>query len=276
MRAWHLCLAVIGTLVATSAHAEPPAVGERALRASLKGEAGAERAVTRVGAGPLGLQVVTVAIPDAYPGTGVRTLVVDAKGRAYGKHAAHDLADLARSAGWLDAPPSADALVKVLSLTDFEGMLAVLPGSPTVQKTAEGLELRFVRQEPFDPDARTPVTARIPRKGALAVEAERVAETPPTGGVTDDLRKALDAGAAIEILRAMQAAAGDAAALPLLARATTHDNEAIAVEALSRIPPTDAGVAALRAAWTGLDAPHRDRLVGFARELHGAAFAGKL
>lgn len=252
----------------------PPAV-EEALRASLAGESGAQTAEARVDPGPLGLRVVTVAIPDAYPGTGVRRAVVDGTGRAYGRHLDRGLADLARDAGWLDSPPAPADLVRVLNVTDFDGLL--IADDPALTPVADGLELRFVKREPFDPEARTPMTARIPRAGPLSIEKQSVAPQPtPALTGTAALQKALDAGSPVEILQAMRAVAADPAALPLLARATRSESEAVAVEAISRIPATDAGAAALRAAWRGLGAAEKARLVGFARELHGEAFAAGL
>lgn len=261
--------------LAPRASGETPSAVEKALRAALAGESGAKTAEARMDPGPLGLRVVTVAIPDAYPGTGVRRAVVDGTGRAYGRHLERGLADLARDAGWLDSPPAPADLVRVLNNTDFDGLL--IADDPAVTRVADGLELRFVKREPFDPDARTPMTARIPRAGPLSIEKQSVAPQPtPALTSTAALQKALDAGSPVEILQAMRAAAADPAALPLLAQATRSENEAVAVEAISRIPATDAGAAALQAAWTGLGAAEKARLVGFARELHGEAFAARL
>lgn len=143
----------------------------RALRAALGDDARAQTAEARLEPGPLGVEVACVAIPGAYPGTGVARAVVF-NGRAYGQHADQTLAELVRAAGWHTRRPGASDLLSVVNAAEFNGLLSFDAASVTLAGDARGLALRFVQTEPFNPSARTRVTVTLPVEGPMTLTSE--------------------------------------------------------------------------------------------------------
>jgi len=93
------------------------------------------------------------------------------------------------------------------------------------------------------------------------------------------LTRALDAGDLAATMGAIQALAGGASStreLSALARAATHRNDTVAVDALLAIGGTDASAAALKSALEALDEPRRAELTAMALEMRGPAFAALL
>jgi hypothetical protein len=145
-----------------------PAAVETSLKRALAGTDNADKAVTRLEPGPLGLTFATVSIPDAYPGTGVVRAILRGSD-CYGVHCGRPLSELARKAGWFTTPPPAVELVKVVNAAKFEGLVAVEPGSERVAPKNGGLLVTFVKQDPFNPSARKNVLVAIPAAGADVV-----------------------------------------------------------------------------------------------------------
>jgi hypothetical protein len=230
-------------------------------------------------AGPLGLRLLVAQARDAYPGTGMRAVVADESGVAYGKSADLGLADLARARGWLRTPPSAGDLMRVVNAAAFDGLLAVEPDAPEVTKTNDGaLELRFVRSA-FPSGAREPMLVRI---GALGREEVRRLPAegpgPPTPiDATTAFVRAMDAGGAAEIALALAKLRPPFGAreLAAFARAAVIPNEDIATTALVTMGGGAEALAAVREALAG--APdRRDAVVGWVGELYGSAAAAGL
>lgn len=230
-------------------------------------------------AGPLGLRLLVAQARDAYPGTGMRAVVADDAGVAYGKTADLGLADLARARGWLSTPPPAADLMRVVNAAAFDGLLALEPDAPQVTKTHDGaLELRFVRSA-FPSGAREPMLVRI---GALGREEVRRLPAegpgPPTPiDATAAFMRALDAGGPAEIALALSKLRPPFGPreLAAFARAAIFPNEDIATTALVTMGGGGAALAAVRDALAG--APdRRAAVVGWVGELYGSAAAAGL
>jgi hypothetical protein len=224
--------------------------------------------------GALGTTVVTAAVPDAYPGSGVACVVLEA-GLSYGRHGERNLADLARKKGWLkQAPPAAD-LVRLVSDAEFEGLLQVDDASPPAMTLSRaGLELKLVRRT-FPSGAREPVRVLLPPKGEAIVE---VGQAAPSQDPLAEAERALEHGSPAEQSAAITtlSARRDARALALLAHATTLGNEQLTADAIVAIGPSPEAAAALKKAWAPLDATRRQQLLQLAAEAHGGAFADRL
>lgn len=162
---------VLLTLATLATVAVPPTVPsdvEAVLRKALARADGAEKAVARVEDGPLGVSFAAVAIPDAYPGTGVvRAVLVG--GKCYGAHCPLSFADLARAQGWLKEIPAAPDLVRVLNAANYNGLLAIEAGSERADPKNGGLLITFMRTDPFNPSRRTAVLIGVPVGGPLVV-----------------------------------------------------------------------------------------------------------
>lgn len=230
-------------------------------------------------AGPLGLRLLVAQARDAYPGTGMRAVLVDDAGVAYGKTADLGLADLARARGWLSTPPSAADLMGVVNAAAFDGLLALTPDAPALTKTGDGaLELRFVRTA-FPSGAREPMLVRVGTLGREEVRrlpAEGPGPPTPIDATTAFIR-ALDAGGAAEIalaLAKLRAPFGPRE-LAAFARAAVIPNEDIATTALVTMGGSADALAAVREALAG--APDRRAAVaGWVGELYGSAAAAGL
>jgi hypothetical protein len=252
------------------------AVGEEAARAGKK-----PTLARRPGA--LGTTVVTAAIPDAYPGTGVACVVLDGS-LSYGRHGERDLADLARKKGWLKKAPPTDELVRLVNDAEFEGLLQIDDTTPPVATlSAAGLELRLQRRT-FPSGAFESVRILLPPKSKALVEVGQLA--PAAGGTPAappqdplaEAERALEHGSPAEQSAAITAlsARRDARALALLAHATTLGNEQLTADAIVAIGASPEAAAALKKAWAPLDAARRQQLLQLAAEAHGAAFADRL
>lgn len=231
--------------------------------------------------GALGTTVVRVVVKDAYPGSGVARVVVW-NGKSYGVHGERDLADLARERGWLKKAPETAGFVKLVGDAQFEGLLAVDESTaPSLSAGKDGLVLSLVRRT-FPSGAREPVRVTIGAKGPAQVSvgggAAPTAEKSPAANPLADAQRALESGSAVEKSAAINALAksSDPAAKALLARATLLPAEQLAIDALQAIGSTPEAAAALRKAWSGLDAARRATLVQNATELHGPAFGALL
>ena len=221
--------------------------------------------------------MVTAAIPDAYPGTGVACVVLDGS-VSYGQHGERNLAELVRKKGWLKkAPPTAD-LVRLVNDAEFDGLLQVDDTTPpAVILSPAGLELKLVRRS-FPSGARESVRVLMPPKGKALVEigqATQATPAAPPGGPLAEAERALEHGSPAERSAAITALSSrrDARALALLAHATTLGNEQLTADAIVAIGTSPEAAAALKKAWAPLDATRRQQLLQLAAEAHGAAFA---
>lgn len=229
--------------------------------------------------GPLDLRTLRAAARDAYPGTGVRTALLDASGVAYGTRVDRDLADLARARGWLQSPPAATDLLAAANVALFDGMLALAEDAPQLRQTSDGaLELRFVRVA-FPSGAREPMEVRIGTMGRAEVRklpAEGPGEPTPIDATTG-LMRALDGGQAAEIARALGSVPRPFGAreLAAFARAAVLPNEDIATTALVTMGGSPEAISALREALDS--APERrGEVSGWVAELYGDAVAAAL
>ena len=250
----------------------PPSVVE-SLRAGLEGGA---RAVARVDPGPLGLEVVTLAVPGAYPGTGVRCVVLFRE-ESLGIHGKRDFAALVRTRGWMKTPPAAAELVAVFNACDREGLESVETGSPKLVVSRMDVDLSYVAVNPMNPSDKTPVRVVLSpdRRGAKVI---RGAAAPATPAQPVSLSAAVASGDSMAVLQALQRLSAEEASssVAVLASLTLSPVETLSVEALAKIPDSEASAAALQAAWAGLPEPRRKALVAIATELRGAAFGGRL
>lgn len=281
---------LLSAFCATSCFASrPEEPAERAaarLHEALAAQAPGKPIDTRSEPGPLDTTVVTAAVRDAYPGSGILRVVLDAKGRSYGAHGERSLAELARTRGWLARPPSVEALVKLVSAAQFDGLLMLDDASPPkLERRDGGLALELVRRR-MPSGAREQVAVRFPKQGDLVVTVAPLAPAPPkvTGAAADPItaaERALAPGSqagAAEKSAAITTLHGrsDARSLAALARATTDGDEDIAAEAMMAMGAGAPSSAALRAAWKDLPATRRAHLVEMAGEAYGAAFAATL
>lgn len=280
---------LLSAFCATSCFASrPEKPAERAaerLQKALTAQAPGQPIDTRSEPGPLDTTVVTAVVRDAYPGSGVFRVVLDAKGHSYGAHGERNLAELARARGWLARPPSVEALVKLVSAAQFEGLLMLDDASaPKLERRDGGLALELVRRR-MPSGAREQVEVRFPKQGDLAVSVADAAPTPTkAAGAADPIavaERALAPGskagaaeksAAIATLRGRS----DARSLAALAHATTDADEDTAAEAMMAMGAGDSSSAALRDAWKDLPAARRMHLIEMASEAYGAAFAATL
>ena len=117
-------------------------------------------------AGPLGTRVLRALIPGAYPGTGVRSLLVHA-GKLYGRYGDADLAQLARDRGWFAAgkAPGAADLARLFNFANYNGMLS-LDGEPRLTVSDGQLTLELVRVE-FPSQARSRMQVVLPAAGPV-------------------------------------------------------------------------------------------------------------
>jgi hypothetical protein len=283
-----MCACIAVALLASRAAAVEvgPAVAraQARLREALAHEAeAAKRPIkTGVAVGPLGGLVVTAAIEGAYPGTGVaRTVVL--RGTSWGARGEHDLADLARDSGWLERPPVDErAFAELVNAAQFDGLLALDEGHPPkLARGGGGLVLTLVRRR-FPSGTMERLVVRLPPSGRATVVTDPVEPAPRSekggGDVLDEAEAAIASGTAAARAEAIRRLRGrnDARAMALLARATTLADQTLAADALLAIGARDDAAAALRRAWSALDARRRDALVAMAEEAYGAAFAAKL
>jgi hypothetical protein len=275
--------AVIGAvlLVGCTASASPPARVVEELKRSLKGEPNAAQARVTETPGPLGTTVVMAAIPDAYPGTGVRRVVLD-NGTSYGVHGEKDLAELVRARGWLAKPPAFDAYCGLVDAALFEGLSAYDEASPhRLEQKGGALELQFVRRLHPSNTLET-VTVRVAAAGnATVATAASKPASAPTGGRGDPVaaaERALAGGNAAEITAAIRGLSGkvDARARAVLARATLSAESTVAGDAMLALGDSPETVTALKAAWKSVRGERRAALLQLATEFFGAEFAAKL
>ena len=121
-----------------------------------------------------GLTIVQASIDGAYPGTGVYTMLLSARGVSYGVHGKKDLADLVRLLGWLKVPPKKAALVQLVNLAHFNGMLAYSEEDTiTVKHSRAGLELTLPIRAPMSGRPDGTVIARFRQTGTGQVKLIR-------------------------------------------------------------------------------------------------------
>ncbi len=141
------------------------------LETKLAAEYPRERIVTRTEPGPFSTVVAVAAFPDAYPGTGVLRLPLDAEsGVGYGRHGERTLADFARERGWLAKPPPTDELVRFMNVALFDGV-AILDKEPAPRVTHDKgmLTLELVRRY-MPSHAGEWLVVIIPKEGPEQVE----------------------------------------------------------------------------------------------------------
>jgi hypothetical protein len=127
-----------------------------------------------------GLYIVRAIVPGSYPGTGVRSVVVDADGVSYGLHGTSDLAELARARGWLAAPPEdVRGLLRLLDAAYFEGMGAATLTEPGVVAGEGGLTVHFDEFRP--PGPTFPWRALLPNEGPTQLFTVDHTGTSPDG-----------------------------------------------------------------------------------------------
>ena len=124
--------------------------------------------------GALETKVVRAVAKGAYPGAGVLAVVLDEKtGTTYGRHGGRNLAVLVRARGFLEKPPAAADLLKLVDVAYFE-QLAMVDESKrpvTVAKSPSGaLVLSFVRRF-FPSGASEVVTVTFPPEGDAKLES---------------------------------------------------------------------------------------------------------
>lgn len=148
------------TAAVAAAPPEPPPVtrpevvktaianAQRTLKEQLAKDFPADKIVVREEAGLFGTVVAVAAFPDAYPGTGVKRVPIDATtGVAYGAHGERTLADFAREHDWLAKPPAVAELSRFLNTALFEGMAILDSEPPPVLKADKAaLVIELVRR----------------------------------------------------------------------------------------------------------------------------------
>ena len=119
--------------------------------------------------GPLGLAVITAAIPHAYPGSGVLRVLIDDRGTTYGVHGEQDLAELVRAHRWNHEVPDLDALIRLINAALFEGV-AMLMDAPAPSATAKDGTLVVQVDRAWHPSgARSRVTVTVGPVGNATV-----------------------------------------------------------------------------------------------------------
>jgi hypothetical protein len=119
--------------------------------------------------GPLGTTIVRAFAKGAYPGSGVRAVLLEAReGVTYGRHGQKDLAVLvhAQKAGTPD-------LLKLVSVAFFEGLLMVDEAArpPSLAQKDGAVVLRFVRRS-FPSNAADLVTVTFAEAGKTTIASE--------------------------------------------------------------------------------------------------------
>lgn len=263
----------ISLLVGAALLAAPP---PSALVARLKSTL--EPGVTselRVNPGPLETEVLEVFDRTAYPGTGIRSVLLW-DGTSWGARGENDIALLVRKRGWLKKPPGAEALTRLWIAAERDTVMAFDAATPAVNIVRGALVLTFVALNPMDPRDRSRVTVTFPPKGAVSVS--QAADAAPVVATTLGLEAAAASKDALAIIKALQrlTPAEAATALPTLAGLAASEVETISAEAIARMPDTDDATAALKRVLEGLPAARRAALVELGRAFHGDAFANRL
>ena len=103
---------------------------QQAMKQQLSKEFPPDKIVVREEAGLFGTVVAVAAFPDAYPGTGVKRVPIDAStGVSYGTNGERTFADFARERGWTTTLPDQRELVRFMNTALFDGM-AMLDSEP--------------------------------------------------------------------------------------------------------------------------------------------------
>jgi hypothetical protein len=249
---------------------------EEALRARLAAGNPSAVIMTSHEPGALGLTVVRAAIRGAYPGTGVVSVLMDARGITYGTNGEKSLGDLARVRGWLVAPPEAQAFLRLVNDAQFNGAgILTAPDPKSLRSVGGELWFDFERHS-FPTNAVDPSRLRIGPNGPPVLES--TAPPPPPDDPVADVRWGLEKREAALVLVSLQKLRGrsDPPAIEVLVLATTSPNTMIVTDALRLLRPTPEVAEALKAAWKSLPEERRRTLVTLAEEVFGRAYATTL
>ena len=251
-----------------------------ALKALLTARGFAADAITiNVTVGPLPAEFIRATAPSDRPGVGIAT-AIRAGGRLFSTALGHGIGALVAECGWFEAPPSASELLAALAFTDFDGMLDADGPEPLQLTSGANLRLTGSVREPFD-DAPRRLTLVVRPGGIATIQFSPLAPPESVPRAIDLITAAVRAldGGGIEAIAAMRQLAGNAdqRAISALVRATARWEEALWVEALGGLSPSDPTLAAaLNDAWRSLDEAAFGERIDVAESLHGAAFAGAL
>ena len=145
---------------------------KRDLSATLAKQFKGAKIDTRAEAGPVGLTVITAAVPGAYPGSGVLRVLIDDHEVTYGVHGEKDFADLVRARHWIEKdPPDADTLRRLVDFAFFEGV-AIWMDSPPPLYTRTHDTLTITAYRTWHPSGgKTRVQVRVPASGKAEVQS---------------------------------------------------------------------------------------------------------
>jgi len=152
---------------------------QRTLKEQLAKDFPADKIVVREEVGLFNTVVAVAAFPDAYPGTGVKRVPIDATtGVAYGAHGERTLADFAREHDWLAKPPTVADLARFLNTALYEGV-AILDSEPppTLKVAKSALVIELVRR--FMPShAGEWLVVTLPKEGPEMIERRPMQSLP--------------------------------------------------------------------------------------------------
>lgn len=242
---------------------------------------------------PVGPSLVAVVASarGAYPGSGVRSLLVDEDAAEVGRAlfgpmsgpstAWLDVADLVRERGWIASPPSVEQVVAVLNYASFDALLQLDDALPPRLAT-DGRELRIelVRRR-LPSGQRERVELLIAPSGPARIAVGAPPDRPPQPTPLDEvsaLHLAIDRGDVLAVGTAMAALGAPTTprAYAALARVATLPDETLVADALVALGGGAAAVAALREALADVGGARRELVREMLGELYGPAFAAQV